>query len=324
LKPYEEFLPFNFASNNAKEYTFVADFRQTQSGNPILNIASGDVGLKLLNQLPPIFRTELFVRPKPESEVLATIKVGNSELKEPFLLTYEFQNRKSAAILGYGIYRWRLLGQSLRELMNSPDKEIDPGSALIMNILNWLSANEEFARVRIKPNKTNFHQFEQVSFTGQVYDETQSPVDNALVKVRVVKDNTQVESVLPQIGSGLYSGNVGTFDIGEYNYIGEAYRDGKLIGSSRGKFIVEKSNLEMLEFRSRFSFLQYISNVSGGKFFLWKETDKIKAELDNLFLQNKVITQKKELYLWNYLPLLILSILFFSIEWLLRRKKGLL
>jgi hypothetical protein len=324
LKPYEEFLPFNFASNNAKEYTFVADFRQTQSGNPILNIASGDVGLKLLNQLPPIFRTELFVRPKPESEVLATIKVGNSELKEPFLLTYEFQNRKSAAILGYGIYRWRLLGQSLRELMNSPDKEIDPGSALIMNILNWLSANEEFARVRIKPNKTNFHQFEQVSFTGQVYDETQSPVDNALVKVRVVKDNTQVESVLPQIGSGLYSGNVGTFDIGEYNYIGEAYRDGKLIGSSRGKFIVEKSNLEMLEFRSRFSFLQYISNVSGGKFFFWNETDKIKTELDNLFLQNKVITQKKELYLWNYLPLLILSILFFSIEWLLRRKKGLL
>lgn len=324
LKPYEEFLPFNFLSNNAKEYTFVADFKQTQAGNPILNIASGEAGLKLLNQLPPIFRTEMFVRAKPESEILATIRIGNSELKEPFLLTYEFQNRKSAAILGYGIFRWRLLGQSLRELMNAPDKDIDPGSALIMNLLNWVSATEEFTRIRIKPAKTNFHQFEQVSFTAQVYDETQSPVDNAIVKIKVNRDNTQVENILPQIGSGLYSGNVGSLDVGEYNYIGEVYRDGKLIGSSRGKFIVEKSNLELLEFRSRFNFLRYISDVSGGKFFLWNETEKIRTELDNLFLQNKVITNKEELLLWNYLPLLIISILFFSIEWFWRRKKGLL
>lgn len=324
LKGYEEILPFNVVSNSKREFTFVANFKQSHIGNPILKIIPGEESIKILNQLPPIFRTELFVRPKLESEILASVKVGNADLKEPFILTYEFQNKKSAAILGYGLYRWRLLGHSLQELMNQPNKEIDPGSTIIVNLLNWLSSSEEFVRIKIKPTKTKFNQFEQVTFNGQVYDETLSPIDNAIVTVKISKGNSQVEKLLPQVASGLYSGSFGTFDIGEYSYIGEAYRDGKLIGSYTGKFIVEKSNLELTDFRTRFDFLRYVSQNSGGKFFYWNEVDKIKEELNSLSLTNKVITKKEEKNLWNSLPLLIVSILLFGIEWFFRRMKGLL
>lgn len=324
LKGYEELLPFNVVSNSKREYTFVANFKQSQIGNPILRVATGEESIKILNQLPPIFRTELFVRPKIESEVLASVKVGNADLKEPFLLTYEFQNKKSAAILGYGLFRWRLLGHSLQELMNQPNKETDPGSTIIVNLLNWLSSSEEFVRVKIKPTKNKFDQFEQVTFNGQVYDETLSPVEDAIVKVKIKKGDGQIEKQLPQVASGVYSGSLGTFDIGEYSYIGEAYRAGKLIGSYSGKFIIEKSNLELTDFRTRFDFLRYISQNSGGKFFYWNEVNKIKEELNSLSLTNKVITKKEEKNLWNSLPLLIVSILLFGIEWFFRRIKGLL
>lgn len=324
LKPYEDMLPFNFVSNTPREYTFVANFDASQMGNPLLNIVPGEDNLKLLNQLPPLFRTELFVRAKPESEVLATIKVNNVEMKEPFLLLNNFQNKKSAAILGYGLYRWRLLGYSLKELIAGKTSERDIGTELIGKLFQWLTVTDEFAKVRIKPTKNKFFSNEKVAFTAQIYDEGMNPVDNAKVVVKLIKGNEVFEHQLPQISSGLYSGELGFFAEGDYHYIGEAYLGGRLLGKVDGKLLVEKSNLELVDFRSRFDFLRYISKVSAGKFFFWNEANKFSEELNNLNLDERIITKKREALLWNSLPLLFISILLFAIEWYLRRKKGLL
>lgn len=324
LKPYEDMLPFNFAANSFREYTFVANFLQTQIGNPLLNIIPGEDNLKLLNQLPPIFRTELFVRPKPESEVLATIKVNNVEMKEPFILLNNFQNKKSVSILGYGLFRWRLLGNSLRELIGGTTTNVDIGSEFLSKILQWLTVTEEPSKISIKPSKSKFFQNEKVFFNAQIYDESTNPVDNAKVIIKIYKGNQSFERQLPQISSGLYSGEVGYFAVGDYFYTGEAYLGNRLLGKVNGNFIVERSNLELVDFRSRFDFLRYISKVSGGKFYFWNEYSKLKDELHNLILDERIITQKRETNLWNSLPLLLISILLFGLEWLFRRTKGLL
>lgn len=324
LKPYEEMLPFNFVSNTAREYTFVANFEPSQIGNPLLNIVPGEDNLKLLNQLPPLYRTELFVRAKPESEVIATIKVNNVEMKEPFLLLNNFQNRKSASILGYGLYRWRLLGYSLKELVAGKNSERDIGTELIGKLFQWLTVTDEFAKVRIKPTKAKFNSNEKVAFNAQIYDESMNPVDNAKVIVKVIKGNEIFEHQLPQISNGLYGGELGFFAEGDYHYIGEAYLAGRLLGRVEGKILVEKSNLELVDFRSRFDFLRYISKVSGGKFFFWNDASNFSKELNNLNLEERIITKKREVNLWNSLPLLFISILLFTLEWYLRRKKGLL
>ncbi|MCX7908725.1 MAG: hypothetical protein N2560_04320 [Ignavibacteria bacterium] len=324
LKPYEEFLPFNFVSNTVSEYTFVANFNPSQIGNPLLNIVPGEDNLKLLNQLPPLFRTELFVRTKPESEILAFIKVNNVEMREPFLLLNNFQNRKSAAILGYGLFRWRLLGFSLKEIIGGEKKDIDVGSELMSKLLQWLTVTDETAKVRIRPSKPKFTSTEPVVFNAQIYDESMNPVDNANVIVKITKGNEVYERQLQQVSSGLYSVAFGSFAEGDYNYVGEAYVGNKQIGKVAGRFIVEKSNLELIDFRSRFDFLRYISKSTGGKFYLWNEMTKFKEELYNLDLEERVVTQKREVNIWNSLYLLLFSIAFFSLEWFFRRKKGLL
>lgn len=324
LKPYEEILPFNFVSNTNREYSFVANFDPNQSGNPLLNIVPGEDNLKILNQLPPLFRTELFVRPKPESEILATIKVNNVEMREPFVLLSTFQNRKSAAILGYGLYRWRLLGNSLRELIGDKSADVDFGSEFITKLLQWLTVTEEMAKVRIKPTKSKYLQTERVVFNGQIYDESLNPVDNAKVVVKINKGKEVFEVQLPQVSSGLYSADLGNFAEGDYSYTAEAFLGNKSLGKVNGKFTVEKSNLELVDFRSRFEFLRYISKTSGGKFFFWNEMERFKNEISNLVLEERVVSRRKETNLWNSFPLLIVSIVLFAIEWFVRRKSGLL
>ncbi|MFN3270202.1 MAG: hypothetical protein ACK42G_06440, partial [Candidatus Kapaibacteriota bacterium] len=324
LKAYEDILPFNFLSNTNREYTFVANFDPNQSGNPLLNIIPGEDNLKLLNQLPPLFRTELFVRPKPESEILATIKVNNVPMREPFILLNNFQNRKSAAILGYGLFRWRLLGNSLRELISDKEVKIDVGSEFLTKLFQWLTVTDEFAKVRIKPTKSKYFKTERVVFNGQIYDESLNPIENAKVVVKINKGKEVFETELTQVSGGLYSADVGYFAEGDYTYVGEAFLGNRTLGKVSGKFTVEKSNLELVDFRSRFDFLRYISRATGGKFFFWNEMEELKKELNNLFLDERIITTKKETNLWNSLPLLIVSIVLFSIEWFIRRKSGLL
>jgi hypothetical protein len=324
LKRLDDFLPFTYISNNIREYNFVGNFNPYKIGHPILHIADGSNDIKLLNQLPPIFRTELFTKPKPESEVLATIKVNNVDFQEPFLIARNFQNKKSVAILGYGLYRWKLLGLSTREIMGKNNEITDVGSSLLSNVINWLAVSDEFSRVKIKTNKTKYFSNEKIEMVAQIFDAAYSPIENALVKVKINKGNQSFENVIPYVGSGIYSLQIGPYSEGDYTFIGEVFVGNNKIGESKGRFVVEKSNLEFTDFRTRTELLRYIAQQTGGKYFRWDETQKLKSTLNMLDLKTKIITKKEEINIWNNLILLVIAISLLGVEWFLRRQKGLL
>ncbi|MFN3780863.1 MAG: hypothetical protein ACK4SO_01655, partial [Candidatus Kapaibacteriota bacterium] len=200
----------------------------------------------------------------------------------------------------------------------------DIGSEFLMKLFQWLTITDEQAKVRIKPAKTKFFTNEKISFSAQIYDESLNPVDNAKVVVKISTGKDIYETVLSQIASGLYSSEMGYFAEGDYTYTAEAYVSNRLLGRVIGKFSVEKSNLELTDLRSRFDFLRYISKITAGNFYSSDETERFINDLNSLKLEDRVVTSKKEIPLWNYFPLLILSVIIFSIEWYLRRKKGLL
>lgn len=324
LRRLDDFLPFTYVSNNTREYSFVGNFNPSKIGHPILHIGDGSNDIKLLNQLPPIFRTELFTKPKPESEVLATIKVNNVDFQEPFLIVKDFQNRKSVAILGYGLYRWRLLGLSTREIIGKNNEATDIGSNLLSNVLNWLMVSDELSRVKIKTNKTKYFSNEKIGIVAQIFDASYSPIENALVKVKISKGNQSFENVVPYVGGGIYSLQVGPYSEGDYTFVGEVFVGSNKIGESKGRFVVEKSNLEFTDFRTRTELLRYIAQQTGGKYFQWNETRELKNTLNKLDLKTKVVTKKEEINIWNNLILLAFAISLLGIEWFLRRQKGLL
>ncbi len=324
LQQIQEFLPFSFVSNNQRELNFIANFPSAQIGNRLLEIGYGEDNLKVLNQLPPIFRTELFIKPKPESEVLADMKINNVQFKEPSIIVRNFQNQKSVAILGYGLYRWKLLGHSLREIISPGEIKIDAGSRLISNFLGWLSTTDESRKIRVWTNRKKYYSHEKIEIVGQVFDESFAPVDNAKIKVVISKQNEKQELLLPYIGGGMYSLQFGPLKEGDYNFSAEITLNNNKLAQTTGKFIVEKSNLEYLNMATNEKLLEYIAKSTYGKFYRWNQTEELAKDISYLQLKEQVSKKESRISIWENFTLLLLSILLFATEWFIRRTKGLL
>lgn len=324
LKLIEEFLPFSLVSNNLNEFSFVANFNHSQIGNPLLKITGTDKDIELLNQLPPLFRTEIFTHIKPESEVLANTKVNNVNLKEPFLLYRDFQNQRSVSFLGYGLYRWQLLGLSIKEINNPNQQNIDVGATLITNILSWLTVTQEFKKIKFSLSKNKLTSNEKLGVKAQVFDESFAPINDAIVKIKIRNEYNLPEFVLYQIGNGLYFTEIGPFPEGDYNYEAEVQKGNVVISQSTGRFVVEKANLEYLDFKTNNELLRYISQQTGGKHFTWEEISDITEYLNNLNLKTLIVTKQKDYQIWNRLPILLIVLALLSIEWIIRKKLNLI
>ncbi|MCL5991295.1 MAG: hypothetical protein M1419_04260 [Bacteroidetes bacterium] len=87
LKTIEDYLPFTTISSKPQEFLAVPDVKPEYASNPLLRVTGKDTDIDLWNQLPPVFRTETFVKVKPESEIVSGLKVNNAPLKEPLILT---------------------------------------------------------------------------------------------------------------------------------------------------------------------------------------------------------------------------------------------
>ncbi|MCS6809465.1 MAG: VWA domain-containing protein, partial [Bacteroidota bacterium] len=146
LRPLEPFLPFTVLSGSKQEMLALPDVKQSALASPVMKLSGTESDVKAWNQLPPIFRTETLVRVKPEAEILATIKLNNMALAEPLIVQRTLNNSKSLAILGYGLYRWKLLGYAA-ELAKGRDIP-DIFGLFLENSLRWLSTSDQGKIVR--------------------------------------------------------------------------------------------------------------------------------------------------------------------------------
>ena len=127
------------------------------------------------------------------------------------------------------------------------------------NSIRWLTTREDEKRVRIRPVKEFFDSGEQVEFTGQVYNESYEPVDNAAVSVQVKGPKGEFELLLTQQGSGRYAGSMELAGEGDYTFTGTPAREGAELGRDDGRFSVGDLNVEFLETRMNNALLRQIA-----------------------------------------------------------------
>ncbi|MBM2816205.1 MAG: hypothetical protein HW421_2967 [Ignavibacteria bacterium] len=324
LRMLEGNLPFNYISSGNQEYFALADIKPQSMANPLLRISGVDEDIKLWNSLPPLFRTETFVRIKPESEIVMGIKVNNVPMKEPLVLMREFQEKKSVAVLGYGLYRWKLLGYANDIAKGKTDAQ-DLYSIFIRNSIKWLSVTDRNKLVTIKTNKKLYINNEKVEFIGQVYDGALTPIDNARITIKISGGKTQREVSLTNLGNGRYGANVDGLPQGDFIFSGEAFLADKLLGADTNRFSIGDLNIEYQNLKMNVALLRSLAERSGGKFYTPSEAGKFLNDLrkNNSFIQREV-TLRNEYALWNLPWILALSIFFFAFEWALRKKYGLL
>lgn len=324
LNVINDYLPFTVMSTRKNEFLISLDVKPEALSNPLLRVFGELDDMLLWNKLPPVFRNETFFKPKPESEVVATIKVNNMAINEPFILMRSFQNNKSVAVLAYSLFRWKLLGYAQDQALGYTNKP-DLFSIFFGNVFRWLSISTKDKNIIIKTSKTNYTSDEKIEFFAQVYDAAYTPVDNAEVKITITGGDAESQILLKPFGNGRYKEEIESLPEADYFFDGIVTLNGNKLGKDNGRFSVGEIPLEYSDLTMNANLLRNIANRTGGKFYLPENSGQFLEDLKSLKdFRPKPVVKRSEFVLWNWYWLLVLAILCFASEWFLRKKWGMI
>lgn len=270
------------------------------------------------NSLPPIFPACRVSAIKPNDKVLCEFGEGYSGRSsfptKPLILVHQAAGDKSLLFLGYGFYRWDLV-------MWGIGKTNQLLQGFMGNALRWLSVQEDDDRVILKTSKFNFRAGEEVFFLVQAYDQAYEPLRGAKVELSSTTPHTTEKLVLRDRGDGRYSEEKRFFEPGKYTVSAEVYRDDQIVGKDEESFSVDNFNPEFVNTRADFKLLKSVSSLSGGKFFSIHNLDSLDQYIQ---FEPEQVELTRELEFFQSPWVLVVIILLLSLDWFLRKRKGML
>ena len=324
LRSLQPHLPFSIEQVRTEELTVLPFVPEVHEFHSLLKLPSGRNPIRFWNALPPVYKTQSTLRAKPESEVIAYVRIQNLTLREPLIILRKVSRRRSIAITGYGIWRWKLLAESSPSQIGelSTEEVFEPFTS---NAVRWLTTREEEKQLNVTTTKETYNAGERVEFTAQVYDEQYEPVSHAEVRVRIRSVEQVEEFLLRPVGEGRFEGSVENLGEGDYRYSAVASVGQRQLGEDRGRFTVGEQNLEYLATRMNKPLLRQLAYQTGGRYYNPEEVDTLVANLvQNPEFEAKDVLRSDEIELWDLHHLLAVIVLVFSTEWFLRKRNGML
>ena len=169
---------------------------------------------------------------------------------------------------------------------------------------------------------------ERVEIQIQVSDKTYTFLDDATVWLKISQPDGTVEDMrLPWNieQEGVYRGSFEVLQEGVYHLEASAttsspQNEETILTKRPLSFLVVPSDLEFSNPGMNAALLEQIAETSGGQYFKWHDRNEL---LEAIHHARKNYTVEMEEDLWDMPLVLILLILFFTIEWISRRRKGL-
>jgi hypothetical protein len=288
----------------------------TERSHPVLQIEDADVGL--FRRLPPVDVPTAAWTPTPDAQVLAEASRPALSRTDPALILRRRAGQRTALLLTTGTWRWATLPPDL-----SAADPLWPG--LLSNLLRWVSTNTDDQPVRVQPATSTFDGDQPVTFRGQVYDESQSPVSQATLNLTITDSTgTEYPHTMEPLGNGRYTLDVGSLPEGTYRYSATATLDDTSIGTDNGSFSVEALRLEYQQTRADPVLMRRIAARSGGNAYTAETASALPADLgaDSSFAPT-VSTNTREAELWRTSLFLAIILVLLAAEWTLRKRFGL-
>lgn len=312
LNRISSLLPFTIQIIDKNYLQVQPDIQLSELSNPVLQ----NNLLNDWNNLPPISQPIVSLTLKPESKLLAKVRINNQPRNNPLIVSRSFGSKRSIAVIGKDIWKWKL---------QTATKDLTLFDNFIFSSARWLNAPDDQKKVKIKASKKIYSSGELVEFSAQVYDESFNPVNEAIINLNIKTGDYKEELNLTSVGDGLYEGSFSTIKNGDYLFKGTATFNGKYLGEDKGSFNVGDVEIEMIDSRMDYEFLNLLASQTNGKYF---DPDKYEMLLDYLKKSNANSTKEKlitsEIRLWSDEWLLIIVILLFASEWFIRKRAGML
>ena len=241
------------------------------------------------------------------------LTVGVQQKPAPVLLLSQYKGRKSLLLLGAGFWRWHFL---LAE-----DRKFSEGwSKMLHNMIRWLGSGTTDENVIVTTKEKSYQMGEAIQVNTQVYDATYNPVPDAMVRLQISAPSGTFEVESESVGNGVYQAKFVPISTGEYEIEAKAWLNDVQLGSSKTQLYVTPINNEFLYTRQDYRLLQLLAEKSGGKYFHEMQVDQLFNHLD---LKRKTIRVEETVELWNKMYTLLAIIFLLSLEWFIRKRKGL-
>ncbi len=307
-------VPFSIAAVAPGEMTASVVPAENQRGNPLIDLEA-EGSFDAWKRLPPVYRNPFLARIKPGALVLANFA---GPAAGPLIISRTIATQKSLAILAYGIWRWKLMGQedvATRQLFDG----------FLFAAMRWLTTPEDTRRFKVSLTRESIPLGEPAEFTAQLYGNASEPLDDGRVRV-VVRSGQQVaETDLQPAGNGRYTGSLPGLGEGSFRFRAEAEWRGGFAGSDSGSFTVGGLDLEFRDPRMNAQLLRQIAYRTGGSFL----TPASAGLLDSLLTAQPSFAPKElrsvnDIELWRSRTLLIVLIVLLAVEWTLRKWLGMI
>ncbi len=320
LSAFENWLPFKCNANYINETQIYAEPGEIGKNHPILQPAmQTSTWISAWLKLPPIYTIHQFQQFWPETQTLVNARTTSSQqnAKTPgsLVVIRTRQMHKSAAILGYGLWRWELL-------MRGVGDDSDIYNNFINNMLQWLETKKETSAWQIKTDKQHYNFGEPIKVTVNITKQALAMVNEPELTLLLNHKQGQESVTVSRSGDDSYSNVLYLDKAGDYQLTLDSATMSHITNKpdeavfSIGEYSVELNNTQLQK-----PTLQDLALNSGGRY----------VEPDSVALLQKVIhgatrtsAQAWNKELWNEKYILFLIIFLLALEWFLRKKKGML
>ncbi len=320
VKPLEPFLPIRASVVSTGEFEITPVLTAAGQRHPIMQIPGS--GTAAWNLLPPVYSREMPRSWWPDTEILAYAwpagpAAAESAAKEwPFILVRS-AGAKSAAVMGYGLWRWHLM-------MSGIGNTDETYRHFFQNMIRWLQIEQSSDLIRVRSDQSTYHFGDEVHLVAQIVDARFQPVDDAEVELGITSGETggtENTLYLTLTGKGSYSGAFRPEKAGDYRVQARIRRNGALLGEATHLFSVGSYNEELSDVALKESLLRRLAQLSGGNYAPPDSAAALIAAIQGASLHR---TLTNDVELWNRGTLLAAILLLLALEWFLRRRKGML
>jgi hypothetical protein len=266
---------------------------------------------KTVSDLPPINAITNGLKFSPIFSVLLESALNGESLNKPLAL-YSNENGRKFIMLVDNVWKWKL--------QNSSPGNFDK---FFVNIAKWLTSANNKRLFKLFTEKNFYEQTEGITIEAEVYNEFLEPVENAKITAKLISQNgREKELVFKEAGNGIYNAQLINLPPGSYTVYAETSVDGKSFSSSVN-FDVIAVNVEKITAHRNTEFLKKIANETKGEYFDFDNYDDLLAYLSQN--GNKEVIGKKHIFVFFPRQEFLFFIIFlFTLEWILRKRKGLL
>ena len=291
------------ATNQSEEFGAIFN-------NGFLTFGQKDISFE---SFPPLNNTFGSVNMTAKFDALLFQNIAGFQTETPLLATFENDSQKSAVLFGEGIWKWRAAS-----FLNSGSfQDFDE---FLANMIQYVSSTKKRERLSLTYDAL-LPANVPISINAFYVDKNFQFDPRANLNLKVSNTTTNISQNVPfSLLNNSFEAVVDELPSGNYHF--EVTVDNQAIRKT-GQFRITTYQIEEQFSNANIKELKLLSNNTEGAVYFPEETKQL---ISNLIADKRYLTTQKRISIYQQLIdwkfILLLSILFFTVEWFIRKYIG--